>query len=57
MMKNKWVQASLLLGVAVGVFVGGLLPIINPMINVLVYGITGIWALYIASNARGTDGW
>lgn len=57
MMGNKWVQASILLGVAVGLFVGMFLSALHYAIPYLASVVAGLAALYVSSGARGTDGW
>jgi hypothetical protein len=57
MMANKWVQAALLLGVAVGVWIGGWLPLIHPALHLVVPITIGFLAMWVGANARGTDGW
>lgn len=57
MMENNWVQTSLLLGATVGVGVSGWLPLIHPAIHLLVAVYIGVCAMWIGTNARGTNGW
>lgn len=56
MMRNKWVQGAILLGVAVGIWIGGWLPLIHPALHIVASPVIGMGALWICANARGTDG-
>lgn len=57
MMGNKWMQAGILFGVAMGIWLGGWLVLIHPAIHLVIGPIIGIGAMWIGANARGTDGW
>ena len=59
MMGNKWVQASLIFGLAVGMWIGGWIAIIWPTVPVFLVApaFVGVFAIYIGAMARGTDGW
>lgn len=59
MMTNKWVQAAILFGVALGIWVGGWLPLIWPgvPIHLFIPIPVGLLSMWIGGNARGTDGW
>ncbi len=59
MMGNRWVQSSILFGVAIGIWVGGWLPLVWPQTPVhLVLPIPfGLLSMWIGAKARGTDGW
>lgn len=57
MMKNKWVQAACLGGVAVGIWVGGWVALLHPMANFIVPIPVGLASLWVTANARGTNGW
>lgn len=56
MMKNKWVQAALLLGAAVGIWLGGWIALLNPLAPLLIPVPIGLMSLWITAKARGTDG-
>lgn len=59
MMRNKWVQASIIFGLAVGIWIGGWIALIWPMqpFHLIIPIPIGFWAMWIGSNARGTYGW
>lgn len=57
MMTNKWVQAAILFGMAIGLLIGGLLPLIHYVLPVLGAFVTGLGSMWIVSFAKGTDGW
>lgn len=57
MMANKWVQAGLTLGIAVGLFVGGPLSLIHPLAPFVCGMVIGLLSMWVGGNARGTDGW
>lgn len=57
MMANKWVQAGLTLGIAVGFFVSTFLSLVHPLAPIAGAAIAGALSMWIGGNARGTDGW
>lgn len=57
MMGNKWVQAGLTLGAAVGLFVGAFLSAAHPLAPLVCAILIGFVSMWIGSSARGTDGW
>lgn len=57
MMGNKWVQASIFFGIAIGVWVGGWISLIYPVLHLFVPIPIGLLSMWIGGKARGTDGW
>jgi hypothetical protein len=57
MMTNKWVQAAILFGMAIGFLAGGLLPLIHYVLPILAAFVAGLGSMWMVSYAQGTDGW
>jgi hypothetical protein len=57
MMTNKWVQAALCLGVAVGIWLGGWIALLHPLASLILPVPIGLISLWISAKTRGTDGW
>jgi hypothetical protein len=57
MMTNKWVQTSLIGGIAFGIWLGGWIAMVHPMAFLVVPLPIGVLSAWLAARARGTDGW
>lgn len=57
MLANKWCQATLLLGICVGAWFGTVLSFVNVNIPFGISVAAGFASMWIATKAKGTDGW
>ena len=58
MMGNKWVQSSIIFGIACGIWLGGwIAALIDPVASLVVPIPVFIFGTLVLNKARGTDGW
>ena len=53
MMRDKWVQAAIVGGAAIGFFLATWIGLIGPIINLGIAGVLGVFAVLLTARARG----